>query len=163
MQRCLDFCVGRQVMTVKLDATDLGRPVYEKFGFVEEYVVERWKGTLAGGERREFEHNYELDRMAFGADRRALVERLAFSRAGRVASYAGPVVSRTAEEARERIVHGGAQGVTFWDIPMVNAAAVGLAEELGFASVRRLWRMSRGPAINESPDLVYALGGFEYG
>lgn len=163
MKRCLDYCDARQVRTVKLDATDLGRPVYKKFGFVEEYVVERWKGTLAGAERREFERDYELDRTAFGADRRALVERLGLSRAGRVASYAGPVVSRTVEGARAKIVYGGAAGVTFWDIPMVNAPAVELAGELGFASVRRLWRMRRGPAIEERPDLVYALGGFEYG
>lgn len=163
MERCLDYCDGRQVRTVKLDATDLGRPVYEKFGFVEEAAVERWKGTLAGAQRREFEHDYELDRMAFGADRRALVERLGFSRAGRVASYAGPVVARTVEEARARIMYGGAVGATFWDLPVVNAAAVALAGELGFVAVRRLWRMRRGPAIEERPDLVYALGGFEYG
>lgn len=162
MQRCLDYCDGAGMKTVKLDATDLGRPVYEKFGFVEEYVVERWKGML-DGERREFGRDWALDREAFGADRRELVERLGYSRAGRVASYAGPVVCRTVEEARERIVHGGASGVTFWDLAMPNTAAVGLAAELGFASVRRLWRMRRGPAIEERPDLVYALGGFEYG
>jgi GNAT superfamily N-acetyltransferase len=162
MQRCLDYCDGVGVKTVKLDATDLGRPMYEKFGFVEEYVVERWKGTL-DGDRREFGRDWALDREAFGADRRRLVERLGYSRPGRLASYAGPVVCRTVEEARERIAHGGAAGVAFWDLAMPNMAAVGLAGELGFASVRRLWRMRRGPEIAERPDLVYALGGFEYG
>lgn len=163
MQKCLDYCDGKNVKTVKLDATDLGRPVYEKFGFVEEYVVERWKGTLEGGARRELAHDFELDRAAFGADRRALLERVGFSRAGRVASYAGPVVCRTTEEARERILHGGAAGLTFWDLPLVNAAAVRLAEELGFAPARRLWRMRRGAAIEERPEFVYALAGFEFG
>lgn len=163
MQRCLAYCDARDVRCVKLDATDLGRPVYEKFGFVEEYVVERWKGTLAPAGRKEFAHDLALDRAAFGADRGALLARIGFSRAGRVASYAGPVVCRTAEEARERILHGGAAGLTFWDLPLVNEEAVKLAGELGFAPARRLWRMRRGPEIEERPDLVYALGGFEYG
>jgi GNAT superfamily N-acetyltransferase len=42
----LDQC-GTQ--TVRLDATALGRPVYEKLGFVGEYEVTRWEGTAAGG------------------------------------------------------------------------------------------------------------------
>lgn len=163
MQRCLDYCDAGRVRTVKLDATDLGRPVYEKLGFVEEYVVERWKGTLEGGQRRAFEHDYELDHLAFGADRRALLERVGFSRPGRVAAFAGPVVCRTAEQARERIEHGGAAGLTFWDLPLINPEAVRLAGEMGFAPARRLWRMRRGPAIEERPEFAYAMAGFEYG
>ncbi|MGO9107676.1 MAG: GNAT family N-acetyltransferase [Thermoguttaceae bacterium] len=40
----LDRC---GVRTVRLDATALGRPVYEKLGFVGEYEVARWEGTAA--------------------------------------------------------------------------------------------------------------------
>src|SRR6476659_1332584 len=34
-----------KVQTVKLDATPLGKPVYEKFGFQIESLVERWRGN----------------------------------------------------------------------------------------------------------------------
>jgi GNAT superfamily N-acetyltransferase len=163
MQRCLDYCDARGVRCVKLDATDLGRPVYEKFGFVEESVVERWKGTLAAAPAVEFARDLELDRAAFGADRRALIERLGVSRAGRVASYVGPVVCRTTDEARERVLHSGVEGVVFWDLPLANESAVELARDLGFAPARRLWRMRRGAVIEERPEFVYALAGFEYG
>ncbi len=42
----LDECGAR---TVRLDATELGRPVYEKLGCVGEYEVARWEGTAGGG------------------------------------------------------------------------------------------------------------------
>ncbi|MBI4891175.1 MAG: GNAT family N-acetyltransferase [Acidobacteria bacterium] len=163
MEATLAYCDGRGVQCVKLDATDLGRPVYEKFGFIEEYVVERWKGTLPVAEKRHFTRDWALDRIAFGTDRRALLERTGFSRGGRLASYVGPVVCRTAEEAREQILYSGAAGTVFWDLPLVNEHAVELARELGFAPVRRLWRMRRGAPIAEKPEFVFALAGFEYG
>jgi len=35
------------VPTIRLDATPLGRPVYAKLGFVDEYEVTRYGGTPA--------------------------------------------------------------------------------------------------------------------
>jgi len=35
------------VETIKLDATPLGQPVYERAGFVTEYELERWEGTVS--------------------------------------------------------------------------------------------------------------------
>ena len=61
----LDQCGAR---TVRLDATALGRPVYEKLGFVGEYEVARWEGTATGGELRpEISHG---GRREPGGDRR---------------------------------------------------------------------------------------------
>lgn len=151
------------VPCIKLDATDLGRPVYEKFGFVEEYVVERWKGQLPLAPAVQQAPDLALDREAFGAGRAALLEVLGTSRPGRVANYVGPLVCRTREEARSRVLSSGASGTVFWDIPLPNMQAVELATQLGFAPVRRLWRMRRGTPIQERPDLVYALAGFEWG
>lgn len=163
MQECLDYCDRRGVAAIKLDATDLGRPVYEKFGFQEEYVVERWKGTLPALDKVDFPIDLELDRQAFGADRSALLKLTGSSRAGRVAAYVGPVVARSKDQARERILYAGASGPAYWDLPMPNENAVALAGELGFEPFRKLWRMRRGAPMEERPDLVYALAGFEVG
>ena len=88
MTRALEY-LNERVATVKLDATALGKPVYEKIGFQVESLVERWSGiakatTLVNEEseavaafdsdtRREL---LELDRHAFNADRSKLIEAL---------------------------------------------------------------------------------------
>ena len=95
MEACLDYCDRRGVRCVKLDATDMGRPLYEKLGFIEESVVERWRGELPALPVREFAPDLELDRLAFGADRSAVLAQVGSARAGRVASYVGPVVTRS--------------------------------------------------------------------
>jgi GNAT superfamily N-acetyltransferase len=46
MRHALDFLDGRQVPSVRLDATPLGRPLYEKLGFVPEYDLARYAGVL---------------------------------------------------------------------------------------------------------------------
>ncbi|MBI5281536.1 MAG: GNAT family N-acetyltransferase [Candidatus Solibacter usitatus] len=163
MQRCLDFCAARAITCVKLDATDLGRPLYAKLGFVEEYVVERWRGDLPESPRAEFPFDPAIDRQAFGADRSRLLVLTGPARPGRVASHLGPIVCRTAAEARARVLGAGVSGVALWDIPEPNAAARTLAAELGFTPVRQLWRMRKGPPVAERPDLVFALAGFELG
>src|SRR5574341_918485 len=45
MQHAIGHLEHEGVKTVRLDATPLGRPVYEKLGFVAEYELARWEGT----------------------------------------------------------------------------------------------------------------------
>jgi len=163
MRSCLEFCERLGVGCVKLDATDMGRPLYEKLGFLEESVVERWRGELPAMPVREFPPDPALDRLAFGADRRAVVALLGAARAGRVANYVGPIVARSIDEARERVLHAGVSGTTYWDVPEMNVVAWELARELGFTPVRKLWRMRKGAPIEERPEFIYALAGFEFG
>src|ERR1044071_2630536 len=80
MSFALDYLRPR-VGTVKLDATALGQPVYERFGFQVESLVERWSG--AGNSRGREDKNTDslreilaLDRVAFNADRSKLIEAL---------------------------------------------------------------------------------------
>jgi GNAT superfamily N-acetyltransferase len=85
MNVALEYLSGR-VETIKLDATALGQPVYQRFGFEVESEVERWTGTAGstGDEsqsRVSLELNVvrellELDRVAFNADRSKLLEAL---------------------------------------------------------------------------------------
>src|SRR6185369_4869352 len=80
MNVALDYLNGK-VGTIKLDATSLGQPVYEKFGFEVESEVERWTGNATGGGTQspsvmDRAALLELDRLAFKADRSKLIERL---------------------------------------------------------------------------------------
>jgi GNAT superfamily N-acetyltransferase len=52
VRHALEHLDRRGARTVRLDATALGRPVYERLGFEAEYELARWEGTAAGpGER----------------------------------------------------------------------------------------------------------------
>jgi GNAT superfamily N-acetyltransferase len=46
LKHALDFLDERDVKTVRLDATAAGQPVYEKLGFVSEYPLTRYMGTV---------------------------------------------------------------------------------------------------------------------
>jgi GNAT superfamily N-acetyltransferase len=112
-----------KVATVKLDATAQGKPLYEKFGFQVESVLERWSGTTKARNAetpKVLDHNaitdlLALDRVAFNADRSKLIEKLiddacvppvllraadgtlsgyALARRGTNADYVGPVVAK---------------------------------------------------------------------
>lgn len=122
MNAALDYLTDK-VATIKLDATSLGQPVYEKFGFEVESEIERWTGTAnaTGGETSSiindvvFGDLLQLDRSAFNADRSKLIEQLvndacvapvllrasddalsgyALARSGTKKTYVGPVVAK---------------------------------------------------------------------
>jgi len=87
MQHALTYLDGRGVPTVRLDATPLGRAVYERLGFVAEYEVARWEGPAAGRigpvpvmldpvAPADMAAVAALDEAATGADRRRLLDRL---------------------------------------------------------------------------------------
>ncbi|MCC6365063.1 MAG: GNAT family N-acetyltransferase [Bryobacterales bacterium] len=184
--KALAYCDGRGVRCVKLDATDLGRPVYAKLGFVEERPVSRWvrvAGAFAGASG-EVSHavDFELDREAFGVDRSALLRSLegeevyavsgrgyAMSRPGRLGRFFGPCVARDEETARRLLGaflarHTGES--TAWDFCDENEGAARMAREAGYAPVRRLMRMYRGDAAGAgvaSGPMIYGLAGFEFG
>lgn len=128
-KRLLEDVIGiaerRGIQTLKLDATDEGRPLYENLGFVVEKTVERWgrdKGKLlpakATDDRGVAPSNeiFSLDAEAFGASRKRLLEVLLgsgnsrvastgyiISRPGRTARYLGPCVTSSEADARRLI------------------------------------------------------------
>jgi len=81
----LEYLSGK-VETVKLDATALGQPVYEKLGFEVESEVERWSGSATSAltevegqpvlDQAAVRELLELDRTAFAADRSHLIAQL---------------------------------------------------------------------------------------
>jgi GNAT superfamily N-acetyltransferase len=81
----LEFLDQRQVLTVRLDATPLGRPLYERLGFVEQFELARYEGTLpptpgAGGVETAVSDQWDklaaLDEAVTGTHRRRFLWRL---------------------------------------------------------------------------------------
>lgn len=175
---------ARGVVTVKLDATAMGAPLYRKLGFVDECAIERWKrepAPCAGAACEPFRFDAALDGEAFGADRARLIEDLAggggegaaveggfaLAREGSTAAYFGPCVARSAQ-AGERLAHWftgrHSEEAAYWDLLPSNRAAATIAAGLGFARVRELVRMRFGPAGPEQDgSKVFAIAGFEFG
>jgi GNAT superfamily N-acetyltransferase len=120
-KRLFDHVIQRAdaagIRTLKLDATEQGKPLYEKYGFRSEQVVERWGGEcdeVAAAGSADFESTRILDAKAFGVDRTVLLQALAsrgscissaagfvMTRPGRVASYLGPCVAPDAKAASD--------------------------------------------------------------
>jgi hypothetical protein len=188
LTEALRLADAMQIETVKLDATDQGRPLYEKLGFRYEQAVERWwragdadsdlvgTGAIDPSISQSCE---ELDMRAFGANRTELLSKLArrnpplsvrnsylFTRPGRLSWYLGPCVCETTASARA-LLESGLQspvaGGWSWDLLCGNAEAVALARLLNFSAQRHLTRMVRGKELRAEEDLVYAIAGFELG
>jgi ribosomal protein S18 acetylase RimI-like enzyme len=184
MRRSIAYLRDKQVECIKLDATPTGQIVYEKLGFAAEWKFHRWE--LAANQLASTVHpnpsmhpDYALDRLAFGADRSALLnqlDRASFTvsvhggygmlRTGRRASYLGPVVASTIDIAEPiiRTFLSLVVGGVFWDIPGPNIAAQTIAKQLGFQPVRELTRMKLGD-MSTTPNMLlqYAIAAPETG
>ncbi len=118
------------VRSIRLDATPLGRPMYEKLGFQVEYELVRWEGVaparnpqpqVACAGADQLEAIAELDRQITGTPRLRLLQHLfrqqtramravagltgllgyATWREGSLAAYIGPAMSLRAEIGQE--------------------------------------------------------------
>ena len=170
MQRALDDL--SDVETVKLDATEMGAPLYRQLGFVDECPMERWlraPGMAAACDAAAYVPGGPLDQEAFGADRSALLQRLAGIESGsapgafamgRWARF-GPSVSRSKDSAEALLawyLARHAADSVLWDtFPSALPAAH------GFVLSRRLMRMTRGRVLRARDEFVYAGAGFEFG
>ena len=87
LEKCIEHLDSLRVPCIKLDATPLGKPVYEKLGFSTEYELERWTLKRATSESARgkpaetweampvslFEFILKADGEAFGADRSGIL------------------------------------------------------------------------------------------
>ena len=180
MQHAIESCGAR---TAKLDATDMGQPLYEALGFVVECPIERWRREAGPyGEPPAVEPvrvDAALDRIAFGADRSRLLREFAlnesassggayaFGRPGANAAHFGPCVSSSPEDFARLLrwfTSRHAHEASVIDLFPFHADAARTASELGFVPFRRLKRMVLLPAAPSLPDpRIYAAAGFEWG
>lgn len=168
------------IPTVKLDATEQGQPLYESLGFRVEQPIERWTREASSGPTLVSKGNLPpIDRLAFGAERSALLKALvnrgaclstangyALSRPGKFASYLGPCVSSSPEDARHLIsahLQAASPNGWYWDLLPENQAAGDLAQANGFTRQRRLVRMVRGRDLRAQENCLFAIAGFEFG
>ena len=190
MEHCLRWLEARGVRQVKLDATDMGRPLYEKLGFREERAIERWRldrsASSAGfplASNLPVDQIGSLDCLTFGADRTRLMEQLLrvfvgqgvwrpdgfiLGRPGSGCYFLGPCAASNREAARQLVsamLDRTQARSFFWDLFPGVAAAVELARELGFERRRELVRMSLRPEVATAgrPEWVFGAAGFEYG
>jgi GNAT superfamily N-acetyltransferase len=122
MRHALAFLDEQSVRTVRLDATPMGQPLYEKLGFVEEYNLVRYEGTpqtagsetraermVATAKERDWDDLAKLDQSISSTDRRKFLMRLFAERPESV-----------------RVVRNGGDIVGYMTVrPGVNALQVG--------------------------------------
>jgi GNAT superfamily N-acetyltransferase len=172
MEHALEYLARRRVQAIRLDATDMGRPLYEKLGFRDECMIERWAASavavsppdepICAAPLRDMTELGALDRRAFGAGRNRVIEQLiacfpaeslrardgfVMARPGSGAHFLGPCVAAGAATARgliEAALAGHAGEAVFWDLLPENSEAARLAAGLGFTCKRRLVRMVLG-------------------
>ncbi len=132
MVHALEDLDSRGVQSVRLDATPLGRPLYESLGFVVETVYTRYQGIVSPTERAPgitsvhfhdvLERVRVFDRDVTGTDRGRLLHRLAeeYPRSLQVVANEGGVtgflLSRPGAHARQIgpcIAHGDAGPLLF--------------------------------------------------
>ena len=192
MSVALEYLEGK-VGTVKLDATALGQPVYERFGFQAESLVERWSGT--GNSRGRDDRTgsdsltelLALDRVAFNADRSKLIGELinrtvvppvlvrdadgalsgyALARLGTRANYVGPVVAKDPQQVEtllDQVLSQLGDSRVYIDFNRECSAGPSLLSDRGFVKERDLIRMTSGRPSAKTSPHVVAIAGPEIG
>jgi GNAT superfamily N-acetyltransferase len=192
MRVALEYLEGK-VGTVKLDATALGQPVYERFGFQAESLVERWSGAWNSrgrdsNDRTDFlSELMALDRMAFNADRSKLIGELvnrsvvspvlvrdadgalsgyALARRGTRANYVGPVVAKDPQQVEtllDQVLSELGDSRVYIDFNTECSAGTSLLSDRGFVKERDLIRMTSSRPSAKTSPLVVGIAGPEVG
>jgi len=193
MRTVLAWLDDRKVPSIRLDATPLGRPIYEKLGFTVEYELTRYEGTMpqlpGTGERvavaqaSDLPAVIQLDRAVTGTNRSKLIRFLyegvnlfvardeggisgfASFRPGSRARHIGPCLgdALACRELLATISQFLHGDVVFMDIPVAHAEANAFAKKIGLTPQRGLTRMGRGVPVREDIARMWCSFGPEKG
>ncbi len=193
MEHALAYLDDRGVRSVRLDATPLGRPIYEKLGFKAEYELARFEGVLTAGQSASAEKALAtdlpelmaLDRRVTATARDKFIDRLfaeqpdtlrivrwerricgfAVARPGARAWQIGPCLGDA--DAGALLIQDAWSRYggkpVFLDVPLPNQHAVEFAQRTGLTVQRRLLRMGRGERVVERLDELWLSSGPEKG
>ncbi len=178
---CVEWLEAQGARTSLLYATDMGRPVYERCGFVAEAPARAWRGTPPGSigatsARRlrpsDKDAIVALDRAVTGEDRRAVLDQLpallgfALERDGALAGFAlntpwgaGPAVLGVDLDAGLSVLRALArepQPLTI-TTPDDNEAAWRTLRTWGFQPVNTAVRMRFGDPVEHRSDQLFGL------
>ena len=184
---CVEWLEERGARTSLLYATEMGRPVYERCGFVAEAAAQAWRGTPPGPvpERvrrlRPADRTaiLALDREATGEDRSAILEGLPALLGlglerddGTLAAFAlstpwgaGPAVLAEDHESGLTILRAlmaEPQPVTV-TVPVDNADVARVLTQWGFQCVNTALRMRHGPPVRHDPSKMFGLFNLFFG
>jgi predicted N-acetyltransferase YhbS len=168
-QRAVDWLHQAGTETVLLTATELGRPIYERLGFIDEGISygiwEQRQPLILGGDRSATLRPGQIDAVltqdaeVTGEDRRSYLapfaDRAWVAAGPGQAGYwvalpwgGGPVIAANAASARPLIVEmlrtSPGSRLAF---PELNAHGAAIAVSLGFTLARRVRRMRLGPPL----------------
>lgn len=182
LEESIRILAGRK--SIRLDATPAGERVYRPLGFKEEFPLARYErpaGVFSAEPceavaEQHWEWILDLDRKAFGADRKVLLRWLAegapdlamatgdgfcFGRHGFRFDHIGPIVARTPESAGRllRAAMARCRREVVVDAPVEHEA---MLAELGFIKQRPFLRMSLGEPPRFDSGLNFAITGPEF-
>jgi predicted N-acetyltransferase YhbS len=171
----------RGARTILLFATDMGRPLYERLGFVAEGAATAWRGAaghpagdvpvrrLRESDRPALE---ALDRAATGEDRTRLLGALrpltglATERGGDLTGWAarapygaGIAICAADADAGVALMAAAASGpdAATFVVPEANAAAAVALRRWGFRPANAGERMRLGPPVRWAPERQFGL------
>ena len=192
MKECITHLRDLNVESIKLDATDQGRPVYAKLGFTDERTIcrcvaqKQTQGIKKHKTALDWDRIRSTDTGIFGADRTVLLKMLGrdgyssgmlnlaansfgygFARDGFDASFIGPLIASDIDAAKiilEDLFDMLPAGRIYMDIFPENKDALKLAEDMGFQVARELMRMYLGSQGDcGKTNMIYSAAGFELG
>jgi GNAT superfamily N-acetyltransferase len=171
----------RGCLTMMLDATDAGEPLYRKFGFVEaartfDMVREPGLGIVTSPGLDGLEHALMLDRAVFAADRARTLRRLLEQESAALFTHSdgylvsqtrvlGPFAAFNADAGATlldcALAHGAVAGRVL--APVENREAERLLASRGFEVEREVKHMRRGEPVSMRRDFMYGLASFALG
>lgn len=179
-ERLVESLEAQGCLTMMLDATEAGAPLYRKFGFVEwARTCEMTRAPGAGLAQRpvaDLETVLEMDRRVFTANRAMMFRRLLEREGAALFSHSTGYVMAQAKVLGPFVAwdRGGAERLLDLAIdagavasrvlaPVENKEAEPLLRSWGFEAQREVKQMRRGLTVEIRRDLMYGLASFALG